>query len=204
MSEGGPRPGRMPQQDRSRETVERILRAAELEVADVGLVGASTTRIARRAELSVGALYRFFPDKAAIAEALSARYLEDVSGRYATPLADLVGLGDITATVRALVVEAAALQLDHPGYYRLTEELSPDRSDSPAHLVRERLIDQFVSALRLGGAEQPEEDLRRVVGLCVETVRHTLVRAPSGGRERAGAVADLAEMIAAYLASRLA
>lgn len=204
MSQGGPRSARLPQQDRSRETVERILRAAELEVAAVGLVGASTTRIARRAELSVGALYRFFPDKAAIAEALSVRYLEDVSGRYATPLAGLAGHGDLTVTVHALVVEAAALQLDHPGYYRLTEELSPDRSDSPAHLVRETLIDQFVSALQLGGVEQPEGDLRRVVDLCVETVRHTLVRAPSGGQERALATADLADMIAAYLASRLA
>ena len=202
MSAGGPRPRRRPQQDRSRETVERVLAAAETEIAEVGLAGASTTRIARRAGLSVGALYRFFPDKDAVAEALAARYLEEVSDRYAVPLAAMAGLTDLRATVDALVLQAGSLQLAHPGYYRLTEELDPHRTDSPAHQVREKLVDQFVAALQRGAVAEPEGELRRVVGLCVETVRHTLVRAPAGGPERDRVLADLAEMVGAYLAAR--
>ena len=66
-----------PQQDRSRVTVEKILAAADVEFALRGSSGVTTTQIAERAGVSVGALYRFFPDKQAIASALAERYLVD-------------------------------------------------------------------------------------------------------------------------------
>ena len=102
--------------------------------------------------------------------------------------------GQLGAALDLVVDQAAELQLAHPGYYRLTEELAPEREDSPAHQVRERLIALFVDALREAGVAEPVTDLRRVVELCIETVRHTLVRCPAEpggtGRGRPGAEAD--------------
>ena len=98
---------------------------------------------------------------------------------------------------------AADLQLTHPGYYRLTEELAPAQADSPAHEVRERLIALFVDALREAGVTEPEGDLRRVVELCIETVRHTLVTAPAERGERAAVIQELKRMLASYLAARV-
>jgi AcrR family transcriptional regulator len=198
----GAREPQQPQQHRSRATVERILAAAELEIGELGLSGAGTRGIAARAGLSVGALYRFFPDKAAIADALACRYLADLMPSYAGTVAGVGPGADLEAVVTALVRQAAELQLAHPGYYRLTEELPPERGDSPAHQVREQVVGLFSDALRAVGVDAPETELRRVVALCVETVRHTLVRSPSGaGREEA--VGELARMVAAYLRARL-
>jgi AcrR family transcriptional regulator len=192
---------RAPQQHRSRATVERILDAAEAEIGELGLAGAGTRGIAARAGLSVGALYRFFPDKAAITDALARRYLADLMPPYATTVAGIGPGADLDAVVTTLVGQAAALQLSHPGYYRLTEELPPERGDSPAHQVREQVLDLFTDAVRAAGTDAPDADVRRVVALCVETVRHALVRAPVGeGRDVA--VDELARMVAAYLRAR--
>ncbi|MEO9322397.1 TetR/AcrR family transcriptional regulator [Nocardioides sp. C4-1] len=193
----------LPRQRRSRETYERVLDAAEAEIGELGLAGAGTRGIAARAGLSVGALYRFFPDKTAIADALAERYLGDLMPAYAATVADVAPGTDVGAVVGELVRSASALQLSHPGYYRLTEELPPERGDSPAHRVREQVVDLFADALRSAGVTSvPDAELRRVVGFCVETVRHTLVRSPrDAGRD--AVVDDLALMVASYLRARL-
>lgn len=202
MTEGAPATRREPQQERSRDTVERILEAADQEIGEHGLAGASTTRIARRAGVSVGALYRFFDDKQSIAVALSAQYLADVVPAYEEAIGTVASLSDVAETMGVVVRRAARLQEQHPGYYRLTEEWAPELDDSPAHEVRERLIALFSAALRAAGATDSEQEVHRVVELCIETVRHTLVRCPPEPEAREARVAELERMLVAYLTDR--
>lgn len=61
---------RLPQQSRSQQRVVQILEAAVRVFSEVGYEAASTTAIAKQAKTSVGSLYRFFPDKAVILQAL--------------------------------------------------------------------------------------------------------------------------------------
>lgn len=196
-------PRRDPQQERSRETVDRILAAADHEIGERGLAAASTTRIAARAGVSVGALYRFFHDKAAIADALAARYLEAVEPAYVDAVSGVSSVQDLEGVIGQLLRRAAALQVQHPGYYRLTEEAAPEEGDSPAHVVRERLVDVFCEAVRRAGVVTPTDDLRRVVDQCIETVRHTLARHPAGHPGRTASLEELELMLRAYLAARL-
>lgn len=196
-------PRRDPQQERSRETVDRILVAADQEIGERGLAAASTTLIAARAGVSVGALYRFFHDKAAIADALVSRYLDAVAPAYADAVSGVSSVHDLEGVLGELVRRAADLQVQHPGYYRLTEEIAPEEGDSPAHVVREHLVDLFCEALRRAGVQTPTDDLRRVVDQCIETVRHTLARRPAGHPGRAASLEELELMLRAYLAARL-
>jgi AcrR family transcriptional regulator len=46
-----------------------------------GYEGLSTTKVAQRAEVAIGSVYQFFPDKRAIAQALALRNLESFGGR---------------------------------------------------------------------------------------------------------------------------
>lgn len=195
-----------PQQSRSRDTLDRLLAAADVEFARHGLAGATTTAIAERAGVSVGALYRFFDDKRAIADALAQQYLTDAAAAFATVLDQSSDAVDVAATVRGLVRCAAELQITHTGYYRLSQDLRPDGDDSPAHVVRTTLVDTFVDRLdRLGldGASNGGADPRVVIELIVETVRHTLVVHPPSSPGRAAAVAELEEMVATYATARL-
>lgn len=59
-------PRKRPLQARSRETYAAILEAAARILETKGLEAANTNAIAERAGVSVGSLYQYFPDKAAI------------------------------------------------------------------------------------------------------------------------------------------
>jgi AcrR family transcriptional regulator len=71
-------PRRRPQQIRSRRRVEKILQAATDIFAEVGFEHATTNAIAERASVSIGSLYQFFPNKAAILSALNDRCLTEL------------------------------------------------------------------------------------------------------------------------------
>ena len=67
-----------PLQERSRQTVEDILSASARILEVKPEKDFNTNRIAETAGYSIGALYRFFPDKSAIIEALARREEENV------------------------------------------------------------------------------------------------------------------------------
>jgi AcrR family transcriptional regulator len=68
-----------PRQARSRERVRRVLDVADEILAADGAEGLSTTRVAEEAEMAVGTLYRYFPDKETIVEALAVRYWSELA-----------------------------------------------------------------------------------------------------------------------------
>src|SRR2546423_4740501 len=78
---------RTPTQDRASRQVERILDAACAEVVERGYDAASTSGIAKRAEIAVGSVYRYFPDKRSLIQAIErrnqARYTDAVRERLA-------------------------------------------------------------------------------------------------------------------------
>ena len=63
-----------PIQARSRERLRRVLDAADQVLAADGARAFTTTRVAAQAGVPIGSVYRFFPDKQAIVEALAVRY----------------------------------------------------------------------------------------------------------------------------------
>lgn len=65
---------RAPRQARSRQTLERILQAAGRTIDETGIGGATMEAFAQRAGVSIGALYRFFPDRQAVVDALQQRW----------------------------------------------------------------------------------------------------------------------------------
>ncbi|WP_328794322.1 TetR/AcrR family transcriptional regulator [Herbidospora solisilvae] len=67
---------RQPTQRRSARRVERMLDACAELLDEVGYDGLSTTRIAERADVAIGSVYQFFPDKRAISQALTRRNVE--------------------------------------------------------------------------------------------------------------------------------
>ena len=56
--------------------MQRVLDAASSLLEQMPLEDVTTTRIATEAGLSIGALYRFFPDKQTIIDAIAVRHVE--------------------------------------------------------------------------------------------------------------------------------
>ena len=73
------KPGRSlePQQERSRESLRRLLQAAAEVLGQHGLAGATIPRIAKHAGLTPGAVYRRFKNKDVLLETMILQLLED-------------------------------------------------------------------------------------------------------------------------------
>jgi AcrR family transcriptional regulator len=67
-------PRRVPTQRRSRERMERILTVATDLIATQGSDALRMSELAERAGISIGSLYQYFPDKAAIIHTLADRF----------------------------------------------------------------------------------------------------------------------------------
>lgn len=92
---------RQPKQARSRERVNRILDVAEEMFIAEGCNTVTTNAIAAKAEIPIGSLYQFFPDKAAILQALAARYTTLLNQQFLAidPNAESLSLSDVLALV---------------------------------------------------------------------------------------------------------
>lgn len=106
---------RAPMQRRSVERVQRMLDAAQQLVSEVGYDALTTTLIAERADVSIGSLYQFFPDKQAVVRAVALRNLE----RFTERLTELVGRAQFSNwwdLVSAVIDEYVAMHHDVPGF----------------------------------------------------------------------------------------
>jgi AcrR family transcriptional regulator len=106
---------RAPVQARSADRVARMLDAAAALLDEVGPEALTTSAIAARAEVSVGSLYQYFPDKHAVVEALARRAFERFSARV-----DAIAPGDWRATVDGVIDAYVAFARDEAGFLVLS------------------------------------------------------------------------------------
>jgi AcrR family transcriptional regulator len=82
---------RVPTQSRSRDKVARAIAAAEELVRREGVEAISLPRVASEAGVSVGALYQYLPDRAAITAAIVARYHARLEALLDAVIDDMAG-----------------------------------------------------------------------------------------------------------------
>ncbi len=145
---------RPPQQDRARQTRERLLDVAGELLAEVGIERISTNMIAARAGLTPPALYRYFGDKYAVLEALGRRLMERQNAVLDAWLArhGPAGIAGIADHIDELLSENAAVTRAEPGAVWILRSLhaSPQlvhvRLESHRH-VAGRLTDAYLPYL---------------------------------------------------------
>ena len=119
-------PGRRaPMQERSQETVARIQAAAgRLLARGVAAQAMTTAQIATEAGLSVGGLYRFFPDKQAVIDAIATMHLERFQEELAAAL--MADLPDTPAAFLGAVVDGFAGYLEAHADFRTLAYGTPE------------------------------------------------------------------------------
>ncbi len=152
---------RQPQQERAKDSIERILDAAAALLVEEGLQAFNTNAVADRAGVNIGTLYRYYGDKNAILIDLYARHGSEIQ-------AWLDAMADHLAQAESVGAWAESLV---SGYLELRQRW-PERSmiRRVCHLVpelsqAERLVDDAV-ARSLG-----EGIHRRFAGLSEERCR---------------------------------
>ena len=158
---------RLPQQSRSQKRVTQILEAAARVFGEVGYEAASTTAIAKQAKTSVGSLYRFFPDKAAIFQALASFYMDRVREVFSEMLSSLNCNLPISLVIDRIIDTYYDDFLSQPGFRAvlLDYHFSPTATAIVENINRE--IEPYFEAFFAARAPEMEpEQIKLTVEAC--------------------------------------
>lgn len=142
---------KLPRQGRSKTLVAAILEAAIHVLADGGIRGFTTARVAEKAGISVGSLYQYFPNKAAILFQLQVNEWRKTQQLIETILADMTKppREKLETAIRSFIqseCDESSIRKalgDASPFYRNTPEFAVAKSDTKINLVQ--FISEFLS-----------------------------------------------------------
>jgi AcrR family transcriptional regulator len=187
MNESRIGPRKSPSQERSRRTVDRILDAATRIFHEQGYTDATTNDIADEADVSVGSLYQYFPNKDALLVALTQRHIATTTTDLTNLLLDLPRDSDIETTFRT-VVDFLVSQHDLDDLHLLVMHQAPRTHDinlalehAKSHLVE--LTSQILSN-EITDSRKQGLVARMVVATIDAAVHDVILRQPRGEMRR--------------------
>lgn len=195
-------PRRRPRQERSKQTVDVLLTATARVLAREGAAQATTNRIAEVAGVSIGSLYQYFPNKAALIEALRERFDRQFDERVRGRLAALAD-ASLEDAVRGAVDVMIVLHADDPELHNALSELRSEPEFQAKLADLETDMTRLTVALleRHREAVRPD-DLELAARVCmgaIEGLTHgTALRDPELLRDPKYA-AELSELVLRYL-----
>jgi AcrR family transcriptional regulator len=163
-------PRKLPQQDRSRITVEAILEATTRILTEEGYDKANTNYIAERAGISVGSLYQYFPNKESLMTALMAQHAQQMAELVESNLNHLFDSPPKIA-IPELVKVAIAIHLIDPQLHRVLSEEIPRSERSPQmQQANERITELLLAYLDHWKALIKPQNLEMTVFILSRTV----------------------------------
>ena len=146
-------PRKSPRQGRSIATVDAIFEATIQVLLSDGLIRFNTTRVARRAGVSVGTLYQYFPNKQALLFAVLERHLVMLA-EAVEKACDENRLGTVETIAEAVVKAYLQVQIARaevsPALYRIALELDARELSALAARRSARAIEVTLSNARDG------------------------------------------------------
>ncbi|MGA2598444.1 MAG: TetR/AcrR family transcriptional regulator [Bryobacteraceae bacterium] len=189
-----------PVQERSNDTVQQIFAATSSLLTKMPLEQITTSRIATEAGVSVGGLYRFFPDKQSIIDAIAVRAIDDFRASVERTL-------EKTGAVEPrefldFVIDAYLAFLDARPDFRtiaLGRHVSAGTRESQvaAEVGPAALVKGFIASLGI----QESSDLNLKIRIATETGDRLIAFAFSqtSPADRARAIAEMKQLLSRYL-----
>uniref|UniRef100_UPI002632F756 TetR/AcrR family transcriptional regulator n=1 Tax=Acaryochloris sp. IP29b_bin.148 TaxID=2969218 RepID=UPI002632F756 len=161
---------RQPKQQRGKDRVDKILKAAADIFDQVGYEAATTHQIAAKAGTAVGSLYQFFPNKAAIFNAMELRHIERVKtfwSKLNTP--EVVQL-PLRQMMHQLITASAEL-FGHPVSRAIFIQfyISQDMFQSIDESMTQEAINFLANILRQRNPSLPEDQCSLLAEVCVHS-----------------------------------
>lgn len=154
------KPRKLPQQDRSRITVEAILEATARILAEEGYDKASTNHIAERAGISIGSLYQYFPNKESLMAALMEQHSNEIAELVESKLRHLFDSPPEMAIPELVKAVIAAHGINPRLHQVLNEEIPRSERLQQMQKAEER-ITQLLRVYLLRWSDSPHERFRQ-------------------------------------------
>lgn len=138
---------RQPRQSRSRATVQAIIDAGFLCLAEHGIEGMTTSRLAKRAGIGVGSFYEYFSNRDDLLSAMHQRVVGDVTVMVESVTPELVCLS-VRDLVKRLMHELRLFlernDRRYLGYVKHASSFPPDAYLEPATRLLTQLLMQYI------------------------------------------------------------
>jgi len=120
-----------PVQARSSARLTGLLDAAAAIIDEIGYERLTTAMVAERAGASIGTVYRYFPDRIAVVDALALRCVQRLTNRVAETL-DADGAADWRGAVDIVIDSKVELYRNEPGFRAIRFSDAPDAGSPQA------------------------------------------------------------------------
>jgi AcrR family transcriptional regulator len=189
-------------QARGERRITEILDAALALFAELGYGKASTNAIAARAGISPGSLYQFFPNKEAIAEALSQRLVERLQAAHAAAF-DATSAADLPLPelVSRVVDPLVTFNVANPGAKTLFGSTAmPTALAAGSRPLYAAVTGKVAAIIRTRTPQLPDADIERMAMVTVQIVAALMGPIVAAtGDERTALVAELKRALVGYL-----
>ena len=187
-----------PQRSTGKRRVAELLRAGADVIAERGFEAATMAEIAARAGAQIGSLYRFFPNKDALADALILRYRELVEAAF-----ERTDSRAASSTVEEFADDLLSVFAGVRGETPCIVALLDARSDATAWRgdFHERALRGVVTSLKLRDRTLGDEQANDMAVVLLQNMK---TMKSLDAEQNAGAIAELRTMTALYLKSKLA
>lgn len=187
-----------PQRSTGKRRVAELLRAGADVIAERGYEAATMAEIAARAGAQIGSLYRFFPNKDALADALITRYRERIQAGF-----EATNSRSRSSTIEEFADDLLGVFAGVRGETPAIVALLDARSDGTAWRgdLHERALQGIIAALKVRDPRLSEERARDMAVVLLQNMK---TMKSLDAEHNAGAIAELRTMTALYLRSKLA
>lgn len=162
-----------PQQERAKRTYEAILAAAAELLVEVGVERISTNLVADRAGITVPALYRYFPNKYAVLNALGARLMDKQNAAFRHWFDEFQGDGGPQAlidNIYELLKRTYDVTREQKGGLEVVQSLRAVAPLQDVRLASHRLVAAQFAATVAGLLDREEdEQIRMQARLSIDT-----------------------------------
>ena len=194
---------RSPKQSRSTDLVAAVLEAAVQVLSKEGARRFTTTRVAERAGVSVGSVYQYFPNKAAILFRLQSDEWRQTTAMLRDILED--GRKPPLERLRALVHAFVRSECDEAAIRTALHDAAPLYRDAPeareARASGERTVRAFMKEALPAGSAARRALAGDLVMTTLSAVGKEFSETPRSARQIKAYSDAMADMFCAYLAS---
>lgn len=198
-------PRKRPTQKRAQATVDAILRATAHILRTGGWDACNTNAVAKRAGVSIGSLYQYFPSKEALVAALAEQHAAEGVAVLMREVEAAAGQArSLEDTVRHYIRAMVALHADDPKLHRVLVEQVPRLKGGLAvvHSASERsatLVRDWLEAERAHFREVDLDVATYLLVTSVEAVAHLQVLERPKQLDPEVLVDELSELVLGYL-----
>jgi AcrR family transcriptional regulator len=185
-----------PQRSTGKRRVAELMRAGADVIAERGFEAATMAEVAARAGAQIGSLYRFFPSKDALADALIRRYRELIDVAFAKT-DSRAGSSTVDEFADDLLSVFAGVRGETPAVVALLDA----RSDANAWRgdLHDRALRGVINSLKLRDAALSDE---KAHDMAVVLLTNMKTMKSLDAEQSAGSIAELRAMTALYLKSK--